>query len=201
MSCLFCRIATGEIPVSKVYEDTDMLVFNDINPQAPLHVQIIPKRHIATTERPCRNPSTALVGQLVRRAAAIAGERVYADRGYWTVFNCNAEAESRRVSTSTCTCWQEGTWAGRRDREIADCRLQIRGLRGLGRLAPLGVALVLLASCGADDRPNRGHRSPRLGGVSRGVPISGRWQSTGADSIAVATGRFGARRFGADQDG
>ena len=91
MSCLFCRIAAGEIPASKVYEDADVLAFNDINPRAPLHVLIIPKRHIATTNDLAESDQ-ALVGQLVRRAAAIAGEKGYADRGYRTVFNCNAEA-------------------------------------------------------------------------------------------------------------
>ena len=91
MSCLFCRIAAGEIPASKVYEDADVLAFNDVNPQAPLHVLIIPKRHIATTNDLAESDQ-ALVGQLVRRAAAIAGEKGYADRGYRTVFNCNAEA-------------------------------------------------------------------------------------------------------------
>ena len=49
MSCLFCRIASGEISASKVYEDDEVLAFNDINPQAPLHVLVIPKRHISTT--------------------------------------------------------------------------------------------------------------------------------------------------------
>ncbi len=91
MPCLFCRIVAGEIPASKVYEDDDVVAFNDINPQAPLHVLVIPKRHIATT-----NDLTAeddgLVGMLVRRAAAIAAEKGYAARGYRTVLNCNAEA-------------------------------------------------------------------------------------------------------------
>jgi histidine triad (HIT) family protein len=91
MSCLFCRVAAGEIPASKVYEDADVLAFNDINPQAPLHVLIIPKRHIATTNDLAESDQ-ALVGQLVRRAAAIAAEKGYADRGYRTVFNCNAGA-------------------------------------------------------------------------------------------------------------
>ena len=91
MSCLFCRIAAGEIPVSKVYEDADVLAFNDINPQAPLHVLVIPRRHIATTNDIAESDQ-ALVGQLVRRAAAIAADKGYADRGYRTVFNCNAEA-------------------------------------------------------------------------------------------------------------
>lgn len=91
MSCLFCRIAAGEIPASKVYENADLLAFNDINPQAPLHVLIIPKQHIATTSD-LTEADEALVGKLVRTAAAIAAEKGYADRGYRTVFNCNAEA-------------------------------------------------------------------------------------------------------------
>jgi len=91
MSCLFCRIASGEIPASKVYEDTDVLAFNDINPQAPLHVLVIPKQHIATTND-LTEADEALVGKLVRTAAALAAQKGYADRGYRAVFNCNAEA-------------------------------------------------------------------------------------------------------------
>ena len=91
MSCLFCRIASGEIPASKVYEDDEVLAFNDINPQAPLHVLVIPKRHISTTND-LSAPDDGLVGTLVRRAGAIAREKGYADRGYRVVMNCNAEA-------------------------------------------------------------------------------------------------------------
>ena len=91
MECLFCRIASGEIPSSKVYEDDEVFAFNDINPQAPLHVLVIPKRHIATTNDLAAGDN-ALVGTLVRRAAAIAVDKGYASRGYRTVVNCNAEA-------------------------------------------------------------------------------------------------------------
>ena len=91
MSCLFCRIASGEIPASKVFEDADVLAFNDINPQAPLHVLVIPKQHIATTND-LTEADEALVGKLVRTAAALAAQKGYADRGYRAVFNCNAEA-------------------------------------------------------------------------------------------------------------
>ena len=91
MECLFCRIASGEIPSSKVYEDDEVFAFNDINPQAPLHVLVIPKRHIATTNDLVAGDN-ALVGTLVRRAAAIAADKGYASRGYRTVVNCNAEA-------------------------------------------------------------------------------------------------------------
>jgi histidine triad (HIT) family protein len=91
MSCLFCRIASGEIPASKVFEDADVFAFNDINPQAPLHVLVIPKRHIATTSD-LTEADDALAGKMLRTAAAIAAEKGYAERGYRTVFNCNAEA-------------------------------------------------------------------------------------------------------------
>jgi histidine triad (HIT) family protein len=90
-TCLFCRIAKGEIPASIVFQDDDVVAFNDINPQAPLHVLIVPRRHISTLND--LGPSDdALVGTMLRRAAAIAAEHGYADRGYRTVFNCNAEA-------------------------------------------------------------------------------------------------------------
>lgn len=91
MSCLFCRIVAGEIPAARVYEDDQMVAFNDINPQAPMHVLIVPRAHVATMN--ALEPShDALVGAMNRRAAAIAAERGYADRGFRTVFNCNAEA-------------------------------------------------------------------------------------------------------------
>jgi histidine triad (HIT) family protein len=91
MPCLFCRIIAGEIPASKVYEDDTLLAFNDINPQAPLHVLVVPKKHIATTNDVAAEDE-ALVGQLVRRAAAIAAERGFAERGYRTLLNCQTEA-------------------------------------------------------------------------------------------------------------
>ena len=89
--CLFCRIVKREIPASIVYEDDDVLVFNDINPQAPLHALVIPKRHIATLND-LSPQDDAVVGQMVRRAAAVAAEKGYAARGFRTVFNTNAEA-------------------------------------------------------------------------------------------------------------
>lgn len=91
MSCLFCRIVAGEIPAKKVYEDDALLAFEDINPQAPLHVLIVPKTHVATLND-LGPEHEGLVGSLVRRAAAIAQERGYAASGFRTVFNCNAAA-------------------------------------------------------------------------------------------------------------
>jgi histidine triad (HIT) family protein len=91
MTCLFCKIVAGEIPASKVYEDDRLIAFNDINPQAPVHVLVVPKRHVATL-----NDLTAadddLVGAMVRTAAAIAKERGIDGPGFRTVFNCNAQA-------------------------------------------------------------------------------------------------------------
>ena len=91
MRCLFCRIVSGEIPASKVYEDADVFAFSDINPQAPLHVLVIPRRHIATLSD-LGDGDEAIIGKLVRTAAAIAAQNGFAERGYRTVFNCNAEA-------------------------------------------------------------------------------------------------------------
>jgi histidine triad (HIT) family protein len=91
MPCLFCRIASGDIPTSLVYEDESMVAFNDINPQAPMHVLVVSREHVPTLND-LDHPHDALVGAMVRRAAAIAAERGYADGGYRTVFNCNSGA-------------------------------------------------------------------------------------------------------------
>jgi histidine triad (HIT) family protein len=90
-TCLFCRIVAGELPASKVYEDDQIVAFNDINPQAPTHVLVVPRRHLATLND-LGPGDDGLVGTLVRRAAAIAAERGIADAGFRTVFNCNAGA-------------------------------------------------------------------------------------------------------------
>lgn len=91
MSCLFCKIIAGEIPSSKVYEDDRLFAFNDINPQAPMHVLIVPKQHIATLNDLSAS-NDEVVGAMVRTAAAIAKERGVDGPGYRTVFNCNAQA-------------------------------------------------------------------------------------------------------------
>ena len=89
--CLFCKIATGDIPASIVYRDEHLIAFKDINPQAPLHVLVIPRRHIASLND-LGAEDDGLVGEMIRCAAALAREHGVADRGYRTVFNCNAEA-------------------------------------------------------------------------------------------------------------
>lgn len=81
----------GEIPVKPVYEDQSLMIIEDINPQAPLHVLVIPKAHIASLND-LAPEHDALVGSMFRRAAAIAKDRGYAERGFRTVFNTNREA-------------------------------------------------------------------------------------------------------------
>jgi histidine triad (HIT) family protein len=90
-NCLFCRIVAGEIPATRIYEDDEVIAFEDINPQAPVHVLVVPRVHIATLND-LTGEHDKLVGTLVRRGAAIAAERGIADPGFRTVFNCNAEA-------------------------------------------------------------------------------------------------------------
>jgi len=90
-SCLFCRIVAGEIPAAKVYEDDRLVAFNDINPQAPMHVLVIPREHIESVSA-LRPGHDDLVGAMVRRAAAIAAERGFDASGYRTVFNCGPGA-------------------------------------------------------------------------------------------------------------
>jgi len=89
--CLFCKILDGQIPAKLVHEDDRVVAFRDINPQAPMHVLVIPRRHISSL-----NDLTAeddgIVGEMVRRGGAIAREHGHGDRGYRTVFNCNADA-------------------------------------------------------------------------------------------------------------
>jgi len=89
--CLFCKIIRREIPATLVYEDERVAAFNDINPQAPTHVLVVPKRHIETLNE-LSTEDDRLVGELVRRAAAIAGERGLSAGGYRTVFNTNRGA-------------------------------------------------------------------------------------------------------------
>ena len=89
--CLFCKIARREIPATLVYEDERVAAFQDLNPQAPTHILVIPKRHIATLND-LGTEDDQLVGELVRRAGAIAAERGLSTGGYRTVFNTNRDA-------------------------------------------------------------------------------------------------------------
>jgi histidine triad (HIT) family protein len=89
--CLFCKIVRRDIPATLVYEDERIIAFDDIKPQAPTHVLIVPKRHIASLNM-LNKDDDPLIGELVRRASAIAAERGIAEGGYRTVFNTNRDA-------------------------------------------------------------------------------------------------------------
>jgi len=89
--CLFCKIANGEIAAKIVYEDDQLLAFEDVNPQAPFHVLIIPRRHISTLND-VEEADEALLGRMLTRAAQIAKDQGHAQDGYRTVFNCNRGA-------------------------------------------------------------------------------------------------------------
>lgn len=89
--CLFCKIIAGQIPATIVHSSDRIVAVKDINPQAPTHVLILPRRHIATLND-LTEDADALVGELVRTAAKIAKKNGHAEAGYRTVFNTNADA-------------------------------------------------------------------------------------------------------------
>lgn len=87
MTCLFCQVVNKEIPATVVFEDDELLVFKDINPQAPLHLLIIPKAHIATLNE-LSGAQQSLLGHMVLTATAIANTHETAKTGYRLVWNC-----------------------------------------------------------------------------------------------------------------
>ena len=89
--CIFCKIIAGDIPGDIVYQDDDVLAFRDLNPQAPTHILVIPKKHIATTND-LKPEDAELAGKLLLAAGKIARDEGIADDGYRTVLNCNAGA-------------------------------------------------------------------------------------------------------------
>ena len=89
--CLFCKIASGEIDANVIHETDDVIAFRDINPQAPTHVLIIPKRHIATINDVSADDAET-VGKLYVAARDIAAAEGIAEPGYRAVMNCNAAA-------------------------------------------------------------------------------------------------------------
>jgi histidine triad (HIT) family protein len=88
--CIFCKIAKGEIPGARVYEDDEIVGFADIQPQAPVHCLFIPKEHIATLND--ANPAhQALLGRMMLAAAQVAKEKGVAEKGYRLLMNVNRE--------------------------------------------------------------------------------------------------------------
>ena len=90
-NCLFCNIVAGEIPADIIYEDDSIIAFRDINPQAPVHILIIPKLHISTLND-LKPEHAELIGELILSAKDIAKKEGISDAGYRTGFNCNKAA-------------------------------------------------------------------------------------------------------------
>jgi histidine triad (HIT) family protein len=88
MSCLFCNLIDKQIPADILYEDDHVLAFRDINPQAPQHFLVIPKKHIATLND-ASEEDAQLLGRLSLAAAKVAEQLGIADSGYRTTMNCN----------------------------------------------------------------------------------------------------------------
>lgn len=91
MDCLFCKIANGQIPANVVYRDDHVVAFEDINPRAPLHLLIIPQKHIATLND-IHDEDCELMGHLMQAASKLAKQFKVADEGYRIVSNCNQGA-------------------------------------------------------------------------------------------------------------
>jgi histidine triad (HIT) family protein len=89
MDCLFCKIATGDIPAKIIYQDDTIIAFDDLHPQAPYHKIIIPRKHIASLNE-LQMEDNQLIGQMVQTASKLAKELKIADHGYRVVMNCNA---------------------------------------------------------------------------------------------------------------
>lgn len=88
MDCLFCKITNGEVPANIVYSDESVTAFEDIHPQAPHHIIIIPRKHIATLND-LQAEDKPLLGHMIKTAAHIAGKLNLAEKGYRIAMNCN----------------------------------------------------------------------------------------------------------------
>lgn len=89
MNCLFCKIVAKEIPATVVFEDDEILAFRDINPQAPTHLLIIPKKHIATIND-SEEDDAQLLGKMILQAKKLAQMEAIDETGYRLVFNINS---------------------------------------------------------------------------------------------------------------
>lgn len=90
MDCLFCKIVAGEIPSTKVYEDDAVYAFEDIEPQAPVHIVIVPKQHISSGNE-ITDENSAVVGRIFSAAAKIAKEKGFNQSGWRIVNNCGED--------------------------------------------------------------------------------------------------------------
>jgi histidine triad (HIT) family protein len=90
-NCLFCKIRDGEIPADVVYENENVLAFRDVNPQAPTHVLIVPKKHIATVND-LDEADAQVIGEMYLAAKLLATREGIDEDGYRLVVNCNSQA-------------------------------------------------------------------------------------------------------------
>ena len=88
--CLFCKIVKGEIPLTKVYEDEEILAFKDINPVAPVHILVIPKKHISSLNE-IEPEDQMLIGKIFTVIKKIAKEQGFAENGYRVIANCGED--------------------------------------------------------------------------------------------------------------
>jgi histidine triad (HIT) family protein len=91
MTCLFCNIAAGHIPAKILYQDDQVLAFDDIHPQAPYHKIIIPRKHITTLNEVHDQEDSVLMAHLLRSAVMLANQLNIAADGYRLVMNCNPQ--------------------------------------------------------------------------------------------------------------
>ena len=89
--CLFCKILDGEIPCDKVYENEHVIAFRDVNPQAPTHVLVIPRKHISTVNDLTEDDKN-IVGEMMLAAQQVAKQDGIEDVGYRLIMNCNEGA-------------------------------------------------------------------------------------------------------------
>ena len=89
--CVFCKIIKGEIPSDKVYEDEEILAFRDINPAAPIHILVIPKKHIASLAH-MEKEDEIIVGKIYGVINKIAEEQGFKENGYRVIVNCGKDA-------------------------------------------------------------------------------------------------------------
>ena len=85
--CLFCKIVKGDIPSTKVYEDEEILAFNDIEPIAPIHILVVPKKHITSLAH-MENGDEVLVGKIYKVINKIAEDKGFKEEGYRVIVNC-----------------------------------------------------------------------------------------------------------------
>ena len=90
MDCIFCQIVAGKVPSDIVYQDEDMIAFRDINPQAPVHLLIIPKKHITSLAH-LSEAESLLIGDMVNTANQLAKREGISESGYRLVVNCGKQ--------------------------------------------------------------------------------------------------------------